>query len=239
MKTSVGLLLASESNLDFMIHGLVSFRLFGHEFWLTTTHVSIVIVMAILMIFAVVVRAKLEDVDGKPSHLQNVAELAVESIDNMVRGSMGKYAPQFQNYVGTLFLFIVISNISGLIGLRPPTADYGVTLPLGLITFFIIQFNNARYNKIGALTDLFKPIPLLAPINIIGEIAVPFSLSLRLFGNVFSGTVMMALIYGLMADFAYGWPGFLHIYFDVFSGCIQAYVFCMLTMVFTKIKIEG
>ena len=75
------------------------------------------------------------------------------------------------------------------------------------------------------------------PINLIGEIALPFSLSLRLFGNVLSGTVIMSLIYTLLAKFAYGWPGILHIYFDVFSGAIQTYVFCMLTMAFTMQKI--
>ena len=80
-------------------------------------------------------------------------------------------------------------------------------------------------------------LPFLFPINLIGEIATPFSLSLRLFGNVLSGTVMMSLIYTLLAKFAIGWPGFLHIYFDVFSGAIQTYVFCMLTMVYVTDKL--
>ena len=135
-----------------------------------------------------------------------------------------------------LFLFILFSNLSGLLGLRPPTADFGVTFPLGLITFGIIQYNNVKWNKFGAVKSLFEPIPLFFPINLIGELAVPFSLSLRLFGNIMSGTVMMALIYGLLSKIAIGWPGFLHIYFDIFSGCIQTYVFCMLTMVFTVDK---
>ncbi len=152
---------------------------------------------------------------------------------------MGKYAGKFVNYISALFLFIFVSNISGLFGLRPPTADYGVTLPLGLITFGIIQYNNIKYNKVGAFTGLFQPLPLLFPINLIGEIAVPFSLSLRLFGNILSGTVMMSLIYQLLTKFAVGWPGILHIYFDVFSGAIQTYVFCMLTMVFTRDKMPG
>ncbi len=239
MGNGVGILLASEPDIDFAIKGLVEFQLLGQNLWITTTHVSVLIVMMILMIFAVVVKSKLRDNDGKPSGLQNVAEYMVEALDGMVAGSMGKHAPKFRNYISALFLFILVSNISGLVGLRPPTADYGVTLALGVITFFIIQYNNVKYNKVGALTDLFKPLPVLAPINIIGEIAVPFSLSLRLFGNIFSGTIMMALIYGLMADFAWGWPGFLHVYFDIFSGCIQTYVFCMLTMVFTSSKIEA
>lgn len=234
MGNSLGILAAKQP--DFQIHGLVKFHLFGQELWLTTTHVSILIVCILLLIFALVVRSKLSNAEGKPGMLQNIGELIVEMLDNMVKGSMGKNGLLFRNYIGSLFLFLIVANLSGLLGLRPPTADYGVTLPLGLITFTLIQFNNIKYNKVEAFTGLFKPLPFLFPINLIGEIAVPFSLSLRLFGNVLSGTVIMGLLYGLLYKFAFAWPGVLHIYFDVFSGAIQAYVFCMLTMVFINDK---
>lgn len=231
------MLLAAKGDVDFMIHGLVKYKLFGQEFWITTTHVSILIVMAALMIFAVLANRKIRHADEVPGAFQNVVELIVELLDKMVSSSMGANAGKFVNYISSIFLFILVSNLSGLLGLRAPTADYGVTLPLGLMTFAIIQYNNLKYNKIGAFTGLFKPIPILFPINLIGEIAVPFSLSLRLFGNVLSGTVMMSLIYSLISRFAIGWPGILHIYFDVFSGAIQTYVFCMLTMVYVNDKI--
>ena len=150
---------------------------------------------------------------------------------------MGKHAVKYRNYIGTLFIFLLIANISGLLGLRPPTADYGVTLPLGLITSVLVQYNNIKWNKFGAFTNLFKPLPFLFPINLIGEVAQPISISLRLFGNVVSGTVIMGLIYGLLYKIAWFWPGILHAYFDVFSGAIQTYVFCMLTMVWITDKI--
>ena len=89
------------------------------------------------------------------------------------------------------------------------------------------------------MTDLFQPLPFLFPINLIGEFATPLSLSLRLFGNVMAGTVLLALFYGLLPWFAkLGIPAFLHGYFDLFSGAIQAYVFSMLTMVFVSQKAE-
>ncbi len=222
---------------DFMIQGILKFELFGQELYLTTTHVSILLICVILIIFAFIVRLKLKDTDGKPGALQNAAELIVEMLDGMVEGSMGAKGKGFRNYLGILFIFMLLSNISGLLGLRPPTADYGVTLALGLITFFIVQVNNVRYNKFGAFTDLFKPVPFLFPINLVGELAVPISLSLRLFGNILAGTVIMGLIYGLLAKVAFFWPGVLHVYFDLFSGAIQTYVFCMLTMVFVGNKI--
>ena len=240
MKTAgvlTGQLLASGNDVDFMIHGLFKYTLFGQEFWITTTHVSILIVMIALLIFAIAANRKMRHADEIPGGFQNVVEMIVEMLDKMVYNSMGVHAKKFVNYIGSIFVFIFISNISGLFGLRPPTADYGVTLPLGLITFALIQYNNIRYNKFGAFTGLFKPLPFLFPINLIGEIAVPFSLSLRLFGNILSGTVMMSLIYSLLSPIAIGWPGFLHIYFDIFSGAIQTYVFCMLTMVFVSDKL--
>ena len=136
-----------------------------------------------------------------------------------------------------IFIFILISNISGLFGLRPPTADYGVTLPLALLSFVLIHFNQFKYQKLKDIwVDMCSPLPpwlpIWLPINLISEIAVPVSLSLRLFANVLSGTVMMALVYGLLGWFATIWPAALHVYFDLFSGAIQTYVFCMLTMTY-------
>ena len=150
---------------------------------------------------------------------------------------MGKAAPKFYNYIGTIFIFILVSNISGLLGLRPPTADYGVTLPLGVLTFLLIHYNQFKYQKPkeiweGMCSPLPPWLPIWLPINLISEIAVPISLSLRLFANVLSGTVMMALIYGLLGVIATAWPAALHVYFDLFSGAIQTYVFCMLTMTY-------
>ncbi|MEE1315371.1 MAG: F0F1 ATP synthase subunit A [Faecalimonas sp.] len=220
-----------------MIKSLFKLKLLGQEVYLTTTHVSLLIICTALVLLALIIRLKLKDTDGKPGALQNIAELGVEMLDNMVKSSMGDKGIPYRNYLGTLFIFLLVSNLSGLLGLRPPTADYGVTLGLGLITFFIVQTNNIRYNKFGAFTDLFKPLPFLFPINLIGEIATPISLSLRLFGNVLAGTVIMSLIYGLLSKVAILWPGVLHVYFDIFSGAIQAYVFCMLTMVFIQNKI--
>ena len=162
-----------------------------------------------------------------------MVELIVEKLDGMVGGVMDKQAVRFLNYIGTIFIFILISNISGLLGLRPPTADYGVTFALGIITFTLIHFNKFKYQKVsGVLKGLCDPWPIWAPINIVSDLAVPVSLSLRLFANILSGTAIMALIYALLNKFAIIWPAALHVYFDLFSGAIQTYVFCMLTMTY-------
>ena len=179
-----------------------------------------------------------------PKGFQNFAEMIVELLDGIVIGGMGEKGKGFRNYIGVLFIFILVSNISGLLGLRPPTADYGVTLPLGILTFTLIHVNKFRFNSIGSIwKDMCSPLPpwlpIWFPINLISEVAVPVSLSLRLFANVLSGTVMMALVYGLLQMFALVWPAALHVYFDLFSGAIQTYVFCMLTMTYISNAMGG
>ena len=232
------MLLAADKEVDFSIHHLIGYQFMGQTVYITTSHVCMILIMATIIIFAVVARKKIMHAEEVPTGLQNVVELAVETLEGFVNSSMGKNGRKYICYVGTLFLYILLSNISGLFGLRPPTADYGTTFSLALITFVMIQYNNLKYNKIGAFTGLFQPIWFLFPINLIGEIATPVSMSLRLFGNVMAGTVMMALYYGLLPLFAkIGIPAFLHVYFDLFSGAIQAYVFSMLTMVFITDKI--
>lgn len=234
-----GILLSAQSEVDFMIHGIFKYSFFGHEVWITTTHICLLIVMLVLIGFAIVANRVMKKATDVPTGFQNVVEMIVEKLDGMIGSTMGKQAPRFVNYIGTIFIFILISNISGLFGLRPPTADYGVTLPLGILTFVLIHFNQFKYQKPKDIwKDMCSPLPpwlpIWFPINLISEIAVPISLSLRLFANVLSGTVMMALVYGLLKMFAVAWPAVLHVYFDLFSGAIQTYVFCMLTMTYIK-----
>ena len=227
------LMASGADDIDFMIHGLFSYELFGHKVWITTTHVCVLIVMLVLIGFAFVINRKMKHATDVPDTLQNIAELIVEKLDGMVENVMGENSRKFKNYISTIFLFILFSNISGLFGLRPPTADYGTTLPLALITFVMIQYQGIKWQKWGKLKGLFEPIFLFFPINVISEFATPVSLSLRLFANILSGTMMMALIYGLLPKFLlWVWPAALHAYLDVFAGALQAYVFAMLTMVF-------
>lgn len=235
-----GILLSSSGEVDFFIHGVFSHNLFGQELWITTSHVCLLIVLLVIVAFCIAANITMKNAQEVPTGFQNFVEMVVSLLDGIVEGAMGKNAVAFANYIGTIFIFILLSNISGIFGLRPPTADYGVTLPLGIMTFCIIHFNKFKHQKVkGVLKGLCDPWVFWAPINIIGDLAVPVSLSLRLFANVLSGTVMMALIYTLMSKVALVWPAALHVYFDLFSGAIQTYVFTMLTMTYVNDAIEG
>lgn len=227
----------SGSDVDFMVHGLIPLRFMGGQVWITTTHVTTLIVMIFILILAAAARKAILKGSEKPAGVQNFVEMLVETLDGLVQGSMGRHWRPFVNYIGAIMVFIFISNTSGLFGLRPPTADYGTTLALALITFVLIQFSAFKTKKLGVIKELFEPIPILFPINLIGEFATPLSMSLRLFGNIMAGTIMMALWYGLLPVFAkLGISAFLHVYFDLFSGAIQTFVFAMLTMTFIADK---
>lgn len=233
--------LTDEKTVDFFIHELIPYKFFGQTVYITTTHVCELIIILGIVIFALAARYKIMHAEEIPRGFQNVVELLVEMLQKYVHGSMGKHGTKcYVNYIGTVILLIFLCNISGLVGLRPPTADYGTTLCLAIISVVMIQYNNIKWNKWGAFTSLFEPIFLFFPINLIGEVATVVSLSLRLYGNIMAGTVMITLYYTLMPIFAkIGIPAFLHVYLDLFSGAIQAYVFTMLTMVFITNKIES
>lgn len=224
---------------DFMIHGVLKYQLFGEELWITTTTIGSWIITLTLLLIGFLASRKLKKATDIPGTFQNILEYAMEMLGNMTAGILGKNSRRFVNYIGTIFLFILFCNLSGLFGLRAPTADFGVTFLLGMFTFFIVNYQGLKNRGVGHFTSLFQPIPVLFPINLIGEIANPISISLRLFANLLSGVIIMGLWYGMMPWFAkIGIPAALHVYCDLFSGCIQTYVFCMLTMVYINDKME-
>ena len=154
------LLESNADNIDFMIHGIFSIKVFGQEVWITTSHACILIVMAIMVIFAIVANRKLKKAKEVPDGFQNIIELIVEMLDKMVEGTMGKWAPRFVNYISTIFIFILMSNISGLFGLRPPTADYGTTLALLLFVGIPLPGTGAWTGTLaGSILDMkFKDV---------------------------------------------------------------------------------
>lgn len=231
----MGMLISND--VDFMIHDVYQYQMFGQDFWITTTTIGMLIVTAAILILAVLANRTLKKATDVPGTFQNVLEYAYDMLDNMAGSIMGGNVRRFVNYIGTIFLFILFCNLSGLFGLRAPTADYGVTFLLGMFTFFIVNYQGIKNHGVGHFTSLFQPTPILFPINLIGELANPLSISLRLFANLLSGVIIMGLWYGMMPILAnIGIPAALHVYCDLFSGCIQTYVFCMLTMVYINDK---
>lgn len=223
--------------MDFNNHIFKTFQIFGTQVYLTETIVNTWIIMAVLLIFAVIVRIKLNKFQDVPSGFQNFVETIVESMENFVVGSMGEKYKYFGNWFFGIFTFILFSNLSGLVGLRSPTADLATTASLGLCTFILIHFMGIFTQKGGYFKGYLEPIAIMLPMNIISELATPVSLSFRLFGNILGGTIIMGMIYALPFYVKIAVPAVLHVYFDVFSGCLQTIIFVMLSMTFIRDKV--
>ena len=208
----------------------------GQEILIHDSIFNLWLVIIFLSIFALIVNKKIKeaDIEEEPSGFLNVVEILVDTVNNLVRSTMGENNMKFAPYIFTLICFLGVANLLGLIGLTPPTSDYSVTFSLAIITFAIVQIMNFKTQKGigGYLKSFTEPFVFLTPINILGELGNPISLSFRLFGNVMSGGIIMTLLYSALGYFAPIVTPVLHGYFDVFSGLLQTFIFAMLTMIF-------
>ena len=180
---------------------------------------------------------------------QRVAEWIVEKVDMLVKDSMGPYFANFSAFIASILALSGFSSLLSLLGLFPPTSDLNVVAGWAVIVFFLITYYKAKAGPVQYVKSFAEPVAL-APLNIISEIATPVSMAFRHYGNVLSGSVISVLVAtGLqgLSSLVLGWlPGFLgeipllrvglpailSIYFDVFSGLLQAYIFAMLTMMY-------
>ncbi len=189
------------------------------------------------------------------SKRQIIAEYIVKTAENFVTGNMGARWKWFTPYIAALFSLAMFSSLISLLGMYPPTSDLNTTMGWALMTFVLITFYKIKTNgPLGYAKSLTEPIFIMTPMNILGEIATPISMAFRMFGNVASGTVVSLLVYAALAaanNALFGWlpgilgemagklpilqlgvPAILSLYFDVFSGVLQAFIFCMLTMLY-------
>ena len=204
-------------------------------FLITSTTIATWIIMGVLIAFGIVVRIQSRKWDPakKPTRLQNIMEMCVETFEKFFRSSASEKLDYLAPWFFTLFAFLLFSNISGVFGIRNPTADWGVTFPLAVTSFILIQFVGFRYHPKSHLKGFIEPNFLFLPLNIMGELAKPISLSFRLFGNILGGFILMSLLYGL-APFVVRliFPVALHLYFDIAAGALQAFIFTVLSLTF-------
>lgn len=181
---------------------------------------------------------------------QHLAEWIVEKTDNLVRANMGEYFMAFSPFIGAIIALSAFSSLICLFGQYSPTADINVVSGWAILTFILITYYKFKCGPLSYIKSFGDPVPLLAPLNIISEVATPISMAFRHYGNVLSGSVIGVLIAaalqglssivlgwlpGFLGEFPFlqiGLPAVLSIYFDVFSGCLQAFIFAMLTMLY-------
>ena len=246
-------------NLD--VHGArIIFQKGG--FVLTETVVNTWIIMAVIVGLCLFLT------HGMQVHCrtkrQIIAEWIVKSVNNMVGENMGErflrvgYAPLICSIMG----LSALCSLSSMVGMYAPTSDLSTLLGWSLMVFVLITYNKFRVGgPLGYIKGYFDPIPILFPFNVISEVATPLSMAFRHFGNIASGSVITGLIYAALAAASHalfsllpgavgsvmgqipllqvGIPAIFSIYFDLFSSCLQAFIFCMLTMMYIGAAAEG
>lgn len=188
---------------------------------------------------------------GVNTKRQILAEWIVEKTEALVKDNMGEFFMGFAPFIAAVMALSGFSSLSGLLGLFPATSDLNIIAGWSILVFFMITYYKLKCGgPINYLKSFTEPIPLLAPMNVIGEIATPVSMTFRHYGNIICGSVISVLLaaalqtltnlllgwlpghIGEFPFFRIGIPAVLSIYFDVFSGCLQAFIFAMLTMIY-------
>ena len=183
---------------------------------------------------------------------QHIAEWIVRKTEDLVKDNMGDYFAGFAPFIAAILALSALSSLLSLFGLYPPTSDLNVVAGWAILVFILITYYKMKCGPRHYIKSFAEPVPLFAPMNLISEVATPISMAFRHYGNVLSGSVISVLVAaGLqgLSSIVLGWlPGFLgefplfqigipavlSLYFDIFSGCLQAFIFAMLTMMYVS-----
>lgn len=192
------------------------------------------VIMAFMLILAICMTRNLKV--QNPGKRQVILETAVCGLQNMVKGIIGEEGAGYVPYLVTVIVYIGISNIIGLFGMKPPTKDLNVTGALAIMSIILIEYSGIHAKGVKRWAKSFAaPVAVVAPLNVLEIFIRPLSLCMRLFGNVLGAFVVMELLKIIMPAIL---PIPFSLYFDIFDGLIQAYVFVFLTSLFIKEAIE-
>ena len=187
-----------------------------------------------------------------PTKRQHIAEMLVNAVDKLVSDNMGEYFKAFPPFIMSIIALSAFSSLLTLVGLFPPTSDINVVAGWAILVFGLITYYKLKGGLGNYLKGFTEPIFVMTPLNILGEIATPVSMAFRHFGNVLSGVVIAVLVSTALqglSSLLLGWlpgalgeipflqigiPAVLSVYFDIFSGLLQAYIFAMLTMLYVS-----
>ncbi len=211
----------------------------GVEIWITETIFNTWIIMAVLILVAIIARIKLRKFNEVPSGFQNGIEAVIETFDNFAGDSLGEKVSYMAPWFFSVFMLLLSAALFSVFGLRAPTADFATTFALAFCTFVLMLALGIRHRRGEYLKSFFSPHFVFFPLNLIGELAKPISLSFRLFGNMLSGTIILTLYYGLTPLFVqFGIPALLHAFFDVLFGALQTYIFVIISLMYVRSAVD-
>jgi len=221
--------------VDLNVNVLWVLQLAGVEIWITETIFNTWLIMLLLIGLAIIARIKLRNFKTVPTGSQNLIEAVVEIFDNFASSTLGDKLSYIAPWFFMVFAFVLSSSLLSVFGLQAPTADWVTTFALAFATFSLMLIMGLKHRKADYLKDYFRPHPIFFPLNFLGELAKPVSLSFRLFGNMLSGTIILTLYYGLTPLFVQiGIPALLNAFFDVFFGALQTYIFVILSLMYIR-----
>lgn len=210
----------------------------GNEVFISETVLNSILVAIVLIVIGIIAKRETTKarIDKAPSNFLNIIEILVNFMEDMLKSNMGAKNMKFAPLMVTLISYLAVANTMTIAGFTSPTSDYSIALTLALFVFITVQVE--KFKSSGGLIGYFKsfgkPFALITPINIISELANPISMSFRLFGNMMSGGLIMALIHNSLGYLSPFVKAPLHLYFDLFTGLLQAYIFVLLTMIFVE-----
>lgn len=208
--------------------------------------IASLIIMMIIIVFSIFFGKHVDKLDAmkKTSKFTTMVVWFIEMMNKFIKDSIGKHWKVLAPIVITIAMYIFISNISGVVGAPSPTRFTAITFSLSLTAFVIVQMMGFISQGWKMLLGIFKPFPVMFPLNIISEFTPILSMALRLFGNIASGTVILTLIYegASLIDYA-GWASVIiapvfHLIFDIGFGFIQTMVFVLLIIIFSSNKLD-
>jgi len=171
-----------------------------------------------------------------PRKRQLLLESGVEKLFDFFGETIGEKGKRYVPYLLSVLIYIAISNLIGIIGFKPPTKDMNVTIALSLMSIILIEASGVvEKGPKRFLHSFAEPMPVITPINILEIFIRPLSLCMRLFGNVLGSFVIMELLKLVVPVVV---PALASLYFDIFDGLIQAYVFVFLTSLFIRESVE-
>lgn len=221
-----------------MIHHLFSYAFAGKEFVITNILLASFLSALLFSLFFILLGHAVKK--GKPKNLAYLGEIVFLLLRNFVRANLGKNGDRYMPFIGTLFGYLLFSNMMGLFSplgemgfpwniLTSPSVDLSFTLGAAVTGFLYVQMASmSSMGLISYLGKFFKPYALMFPINLMEEIIKPVSLSVRLFGNLFGEHVVYEITFRLTH---FGVPAIVMV-LAIFTGSIQAFVFSMLIMVY-------
>lgn len=249
-----------ESQNVLAANDIFTINLFGFNIPISDSIIMMWVVMAVIIVLAYVFTRDLKRV---PEGKQNVVELIVETINNLIKGNIGHHWRDFAPYFGTILLFLAFSNTASLFSLLPtghdlykitgveffnnlpefailpPTKDYNVTLAMALMSVILVLICGIKYKGMkGWLKSFLQPSPIMLPFHILDYGTRTLSLSLRLFGNILAGYIILELLYlsaPLPVKVLIPVGSF---FFDIFDALLQAYIFVFLSSIYIAEAIE-